>query len=208
MACLCAFYVRNVIITCKKRVEHTCSMIGNTVFPCCEVYLYEIDRDIGGFTVHFGWELLAEMFVIIQMGNACFVTMRICSITSQPPNHPWSYQRGQYNPVGSYPPMLGTLKQRLVLLEERKRWAGLFTVVNIAHPKASSCFGVQRLADLRGRGHLWQLFSKGERKWKVCWMEVWWKKFAEGTCFFDCYMLEIRKAVGVWGVCVSVCNLM
>lgn len=164
-----------------------------------ECLLHEIDWDFDAFIVYFGWELMAEIFAIIQIGNSCFVTMRIGSITSQPSDHPWSYQRGQYNPIGSYPPVLGTPKQWLVPHQDRKRWTGLCTVVKIACPKTSSCFRVQHPADLRERGLLWQWFSKGERKWKVSWKEV-WQKFAAGNCFFDCYVFEIRNAGGGGGI--------
>lgn len=65
--------------------------------------------------------------------------------------------------LGSSPPVVGTLKQRLVALQDRKRHTGLFTEVTITQPKASLYFRVQCPADLRGKG-LWQWFSKGGTK--------------------------------------------
>lgn len=79
---------------------------------CC---LHELGREFNGFRVHFGERGMSEMFVIVQTGNGCFSTLRICSITSSSPVHPWRW--GWDNPVGSSPPVLGTLKQRLVALQ-------------------------------------------------------------------------------------------
>lgn len=62
-------------------------------------------------------------------------------------------------------------------------------MVNIACAKASSCFGVQCPADLRGRG-----LQKGKENGKCPEWRCDGRSLQQGPAFFDCSMLEIRKA--------------
>lgn len=164
---------------------------------CCLLWclLHELGWELGGFRVHFGGGGMSEMFVVVQTGNGCFSTLRMCSITSPSPIHPRRCLWGRDNPVGYSSPVVGTLKQRLGPLQDRKRHTGPFTEVTITQPKVSSCFRVQCPAGLRGKG-LWHWFSKAGRKWEVSGTELWQKKFPAEICFSDCCMVKIRKARG------------
>lgn len=132
---------------------------------------------------------MAEMFVIVEMGNACLVTMRIWSISASQPSlelSVGSVQSHRISPtcVGNFEAETGATPG-----QEKMSW-------NIQSGEYSMCQGIFMFWGSASSWPEGKRFAKGERKWKVSWMEMWWKKFAAGTCFFWLLYVGNKKS---WG---------